>query len=90
MKIDKKMKNMRANGKIVVSFPDADAAKSAEASLGSETGFSRARMESKANGKSLQITIDADDIVAFRAAANGALRNLQVFESIEDNDSEVH
>jgi len=89
MKAGKKMRNMKANGKIVVVFPDADAAKSAEASLGSETGFSRARIECKAEGKSLRITIDAHDIVAFRAAANGALRNLQVFESIEDNESEV-
>ena len=80
---------MKAKGRLVVEFPDADAAKSAEVSLGSEKGFSRARVESKADGKSLSVSIDADDIVAFRAAANGALRNLQVFESIEDNDSEV-
>jgi tRNA threonylcarbamoyladenosine modification (KEOPS) complex Pcc1 subunit len=76
---------MRAKGSFVVSFDSVAAAKSASIALAAEKGFSRARLSFAAEGRALNVGIDADDIVAFRAAANGLLRNLQVFEDIEKN-----
>ncbi len=76
---------MKAKGRIELSFDSAASAKSAAAALESEKGFGRARCSVKLSGSSLSIGIDADDTVAFRAAANSVLRNLQVFESIQKN-----
>lgn len=76
---------MKAKGKMEFTFDSAASAKSAAAALESEKGFERARCSSRLSGASLSVSIDADDAVAFRAAANSLLRNLQVFESIEKN-----
>ena len=64
---------------------EPEAGKSACRALESERGFSRARVESALADDVLRVSIDADDVVALRAAMNGVLRNLQVFESIEEN-----
>jgi len=79
---------MRAKGSIEVVFDSEGAAKSAAAALGAEKGSLRARSSLRVSGRSLTADIDADDVVAFRAAANSLLRNLQVFECIEKNISE--
>lgn len=76
---------MRAKANLEVHFGSAESAKSAASALASETGFRRARLALKQEQNKLLVTVDADDVVAFRAAANGLLRNLQVFESIEEN-----
>jgi tRNA threonylcarbamoyladenosine modification (KEOPS) complex Pcc1 subunit len=76
---------MKAKGRIEVEFGSAESAKSAAAALAGEKGFARSACSTRRSGASLSISIDADDVVAFRAAANSLLRNLQVFESIEKN-----
>jgi tRNA threonylcarbamoyladenosine modification (KEOPS) complex Pcc1 subunit len=76
---------MKAKTSIEVFFDSQKSAKSAHAALSGESGFSRARSSVVLKGKNLLISLDADDVVALRAAANGIMRNLQVFESIEEN-----
>jgi len=76
---------MRAKGSFVVEYESAAEARAAHAALSSEKGFERARCSIHAQGSAVALEIDADDIVAFRAAANSLLRNLQVFEAIGKN-----
>lgn len=74
---------MKAKGSIDLAFDSAESAESAFAALKGEAGFGRAKIETDLEERRLVITIEADDVVAFRAAANGLLRNLQVFEDVE-------
>ena len=75
--------NMKSKGKIKVQFDSTAAAGSAEKALEQEKGFERARVKIARKNEVLEIGIFADDVVAFRAAFNSVLRNMQVFESIE-------
>jgi tRNA threonylcarbamoyladenosine modification (KEOPS) complex Pcc1 subunit len=79
---------MKAKGKIEVEFASAESAKSAAIALAGEKSFGRSACEVRRSGAMLSISIDAGDVVAFRAAANGLLRNLQVFESIRKNTND--
>ncbi len=80
---------MKAKGRIEVEFDSVAAAKSAATALAGEKGFGRSACSVRLSGASLTIKIEADDVVAFRAAANSLLRNLQVFESIEKNTNDA-
>ncbi len=75
---------MKATCLIRVEFPDSSAAKSAKEALliESEVG-KRAATHIINKGNILEVKIVGEDIVASRAAANTALRALQVFEGIE-------
>jgi len=77
---------MKIKGNMEIEFPDVESAKSAYTALSTETGFSRAKVKTTSEKKTVSICIEAKDVVAFRAAANGVLRNLQVFESIEEKE----
>ena len=78
---------MRAKSEIIIICDSQESAKSSLDSLGKGIESGRAKIGAKQDGKRLLITIDAQDVVAFRAAANSVLRDLQVFEGIErDNE----
>ena len=77
---------MKAKGSIDLVFDSPESAESAFAALSNESGFGRARTKTALEERRLVITIEADDVVAFRAAANGLLRNLQVFEDVEEKN----
>ena len=78
---------MRAKSVIEIICDSTESAKSSLDSLGKGIESGRAKTIAKLDGKRLLIKIDAQDIVAFRAAANSVLRDLQVFEGIErDNE----
>ncbi len=80
---------IRAKASMVFSFSDDKSAIAAVKSLKGEGAIGkRCRSEVSREGKSVRISLDADDIVCLRATANGFLRALQVFESVENNISE--
>jgi tRNA threonylcarbamoyladenosine modification (KEOPS) complex Pcc1 subunit len=83
LKKNRKVKTMRARTEIEVICDSPESAKSSLDALGKGIVSGRAKINAKIDGKRLWISIDAQDIVAFRAAANSALRDLQVFEGIE-------
>jgi len=64
-------------------FPDAAAAKAAEKALAHEGAGGRSSAKLETDGKTLVISIEAQDVVALRAAANAYLRALAVFEGAE-------
>jgi tRNA threonylcarbamoyladenosine modification (KEOPS) complex Pcc1 subunit len=76
---------MKARCSIEVRFPDgksADAAMKAishEGDVGSRSGTKISR-----EGGILRMDVDAEDIVAMRAALNAYLRALQAFEAMDD------
>lgn len=77
---------MKARCAIEAGFPDAMAAEAALAAVSHEKeagGRSRIRISRK--GAALALEIEADDIVALRAAANACLRALQAIEGAEKN-----
>ncbi len=79
---------MRAKCLIEVVFPDSGSASAAAKALAHEKdvgGRSGARIE--ARGPTLELAIDAGDVVAMRAAANAFMRGLQAFEGIEEKES---
>jgi tRNA threonylcarbamoyladenosine modification (KEOPS) complex Pcc1 subunit len=87
---------MKVNGRIEVFFPDENSALAAAKSMSHEAAETktdsqllkkRSTANSKAVGKKVIIKIKANDVVALRATANAYLRNLQVFEGIEDNNN---
>ena len=66
-------------------FKDGRSAKAALASISHEKDVgSRSSAKAAVSGNVLQITIEADDIVALRASMNAHLRALAVFEGIEN------
>jgi tRNA threonylcarbamoyladenosine modification (KEOPS) complex Pcc1 subunit len=70
---------------MTVEFPDGkslDAALKAISHEGNVGGRSATRMSKKA--RTLRLEIEAQDVVALRAAANACLRALQVVEKIEE------
>lgn len=72
---------------IKADFPDAEAAGAAAKAVSHERnveGRSTAKVGS--SGRTLTITIRAEDAVALRAAANAYLRALAVFEGIDRAD----
>lgn len=74
---------MRARCSMEFTFPDRDTAEAAAKAVSHEGGAggrSRARLSHR--GSTLVLDIEADDVVALRAAANAFLRALQVFEAI--------
>jgi len=79
---------MKSKAKLRVRFDSERAADSAEHALQQEKGFERARIKIARNGATLEVGIFAQDVIAFRAAMNSVLRNMQVFESIEKDISE--
>ena len=79
---------MKSEGRLRVLFDSGRAADSAEHALRQEKGFGRASMRIERDGQAINIAINADDVVAFRAAMNSLLRNMQVFESIEKDITE--
>lgn len=69
---------------IEAGFPDAASARAAMKALGHE-GAAGGRSSATLcdSGKTLTISIEAQDAVALRAAANAYLRALAVFEGID-------
>jgi tRNA threonylcarbamoyladenosine modification (KEOPS) complex Pcc1 subunit len=75
---------LKAKCLIEVSFPDGNAAEAALRALSHEKdvgGRSKAGMETE--GGRLRLSIEAEDVVALRAAANAFMRGLQAFEGLE-------
>lgn len=73
--------------RIEAGFPDEKSLQAALAALsheGNAGGRSSAKLSGR--GRMLAIEIEAQDVVALRAAANAYLRALQVFEGIEKAD----
>jgi len=73
---------------IKAAFPDAISANAAEKALAHEKGIGGARSHTGfgVDGDTLEIRIEAEDIVALRAGANACLRALQVFEGIDNEE----
>lgn len=82
--MERKTKNLTVQGNITVHFEDNTVAKAAFQSIKNE-GYTSKRCiaETELKSKDIDISIKADDIVSFRATANGFLRALQVIESVE-------
>ena len=79
---------MRAKCLIEVAFPDAKAASAAMKALSHEKDVGdRSLTKMERRGNTLELAIEADDVVAMRAAANACMRGLQAFEGIEENES---
>jgi tRNA threonylcarbamoyladenosine modification (KEOPS) complex Pcc1 subunit len=78
---------MKIKGRFEIFFPDNAAANAAAKSMHHEGNMNNARshMAVRAEGNRVLIEAEAADIVAFRAAINAYMRNLQVFECVEDN-----
>ncbi len=75
---------VRVRSAIEVIFPDSKAAEAAaEAVLHEGNVGNRSKTDITRQENSLRITIEAEDVVAFRATANAFLRALQVFEGVE-------
>ena len=74
---------LRGRCSIETLFPDAAAVKAAIKALAHEGAGGRSSATMQGSGKTLSITIEADDVVALRAAANAYLRALAVFEGAE-------
>jgi len=79
---------MKSEGRTRVRFDSVHAADSAEHALRQEKGFGRSSVQIARDGRTITIIVNADDVVAFRAAMNSLLRNMQVFESIEKDITE--
>jgi tRNA threonylcarbamoyladenosine modification (KEOPS) complex Pcc1 subunit len=77
---------LRSKCRIETVFPDAAAAKAAAKALAHEGAGGRSAATLETSGKALSIIIEADDVVALRAAANAYLRALAIFESIRGAD----
>ena len=76
--------------RIEAGFPDESSLKAAMAALSHEGRIGvRASARLSSRGKTLAIDLEAQDVVALRAAANAHLRALQVFEGIEKMKKEV-
>jgi tRNA threonylcarbamoyladenosine modification (KEOPS) complex Pcc1 subunit len=74
---------MRSKCLIEAGFNDVAAVKAAMKALAHEGAGGRSSAKLSGNGKTLAIAIEAQDVVALRAAANAYLRALAVFESVE-------
>jgi tRNA threonylcarbamoyladenosine modification (KEOPS) complex Pcc1 subunit len=75
---------MKICGTMEILFETSQAAESAYAALGSVSGTARAKAKKTVEGNKLLVSIEAKDAVAYRAVANGIMRNIQVFEGIEN------
>ncbi len=79
---------MKAGCVIRAAFPDGKSARAAADALAHEKGVGGARSQTRlsVDGSSLEISIEAGDVVALRAGANACLRALQVFEGIDNEE----
>ncbi|MEW6036512.1 MAG: KEOPS complex subunit Pcc1 [Candidatus Micrarchaeota archaeon] len=76
---------MKARCSIEVRFPDGKRAEAAMKAVSHEGGVgSRSGTIISREGGILRMDVDAEDVVAMRAALNAYLRALQAFEAIED------
>lgn len=72
---------------IEASFPDAEAAQAAMASVSHERNAGgRSAAKVGCRGNVLAISIEAEDAVALRAAANAYMRALAVFMELEGKE----
>ena len=77
--------NMNVNSSFEIIFKDAKQAKDALKAIEHERKVGkRAVVKHEINDISLKITINANDSVAFRATINAILRDVEVFESLEN------
>ena len=75
---------MESSCRIEVRFPDRKSLDAAAAALSHEGDVGgRSSTKMAKNGNTLTLEIEAQDVVALRAAANACLRALQVFESVD-------
>lgn len=78
---------MRAKCLIEVVFPDSGSAAAAVKALAHERDVgNRSETRMTARGNTLELAIDAADVVAMRAAANALMRGLQAFEGVEERE----
>ena len=83
---------MKSRCRIEVHFPDRKSLGAAAAALSHEADVGgRSSTKISGGGSTLALDIEAQDVVALRAAANACLRALQVFESVDkvSHDKEV-
>lgn len=74
---------MKLKSKINVEFKDDKTAKNAEIAVSHEGKGQRAEASVKRKGKSLEVEINAVDVVAFRAMLNSLMRDFQVIQEEE-------
>ncbi len=80
---------MRMKCLIEASFPDGEAAQAAMAAVSHERNAEgRSAAKVGCRGKTLAISIEAEDAVALRAAANAYMRALAVFGEIEGKEGQ--
>jgi tRNA threonylcarbamoyladenosine modification (KEOPS) complex Pcc1 subunit len=77
---------MNVSGTMEIAFESALAAQSAYAAMSPESGTRRAKAKKSIDGNKLIVFIEAKDAVAYRAIANGIMRNLQLIEGIEEKN----
>jgi tRNA threonylcarbamoyladenosine modification (KEOPS) complex Pcc1 subunit len=81
---------MKAKCLIEAEFPDTESREAALAAISHEGDVgNRSVTRISGSGSSLRLEIEAEDVVALRATANACLRALQVFEGLENDESEV-
>ncbi|HSB47507.1 MAG TPA: KEOPS complex subunit Pcc1 [Candidatus Bilamarchaeum sp.] len=78
---------MKARCRMEVEFPDSASAKAAVDGLSHEKDIGeRSRTEYARDGPKVLVTIESDDVIAMRAAANACMRALSVFEQLEKEE----
>lgn len=74
---------MKLKSRISVEFKDEKTAKNAETAVSHEGKGMRAQASVKRKGKTLEIELNASDVVAFRAMLNSLMRDFQVIQEEE-------
>ncbi len=78
---------MKARCSIQIGFKDGKAAESALKSISHEGAVgNRSVVKMGCAGDKLELSIEAEDVVALRAAANALLRGIQAIEGVEDKE----
>jgi KEOPS complex subunit Pcc1 len=74
---------MKAKCKVEIEFPDERSLEAAVKAAGHEGGLNnRSAASMEKNGKTLSLSIEAEDVVALRASMNAFMRAFQVFEAV--------
>ncbi len=78
---------MKAKCVIEIAFPDRASAESALKAISHEGDIgNRSIVRMGCSGERLELRIEAQDIVALRAAANALLRGVQAIEGVEEKE----
>ena len=80
---------MKTKSEIIIKFDNAEAAEAALLAMKHEQDFKKRSVSTiiRKNNE-LIVMVESNDIVSLRASLNAYLRDLQVFEGVNGNDSE--